>query len=126
MLTLPFAQLTEQKTGEYQLQTSLVEPGITKTQHDSVRYATIVSSGTVIPMPPCGPDAGFKPAIFASVSSCGDSDANPISACRVYAVPDGASAWKVYMRVLTNIGWQTADATLGKIEVFTKCQNPTQ
>ena len=28
------------------------------------------------------------------------------------------------MRVLTNIGWQTTDEDIGKIEVITKCQIP--
>ena len=73
MGSLPFAKLSSQPTQGYDTLTiSLIEPGITKTLSDVVRFSTIVSSGALIPKPICNREKHFFPAVYPSVASCGD------------------------------------------------------
>lgn len=124
MSALPFAKINPEgvtpPAGYDLLQVELVPYGVS----GIVRDAQVVDSGSLIAKPACSP--GEYSTIYTSVASAGYVDwsrhAYSTDAVRTYAQDYDNKHWKVFMKVLTNGGWEYAPHGLGRIEVITTCQ----
>lgn len=125
MTALPFAKFDPDGASAPQgydvLQTAVMPYG----HGGIVKNAIVLNSYDTVEKPIC--PRNEKSAIYVSIASFAHDHGFELAGARAYARDYDAKHWQVFMKILTDSGWEDVkrDASgryLGKIEVFTTCQ----